>query len=134
MATIDDTLPGDELGGTVLVCEDDQLVQHLIERILSTAAYRVLISPSPHDALDLAAEHRDVISLLITDFTLPGMSGLEFASLFQTQLPDAPVLFVSGYDLETVRDGGELPPHSDYLQKPFDRDELLARLAGLLDR
>jgi CheY-like chemotaxis protein len=126
--------PPEQLEGTetVLLCEDEDLVLGLLERILAGEGYELLSSRDPHEALALAASRPD-IDLLLTDVILPGLSGPELAARLRETHPDVRTLFLSGYSFETVRDRGNLPAGSAFLEKPFDRASLLRRIRELLD-
>jgi signal transduction histidine kinase len=118
--------------GTVLVCEDDDGIRALLELMLSGAGYRVLTAPNPDTALELARLHDGDIDLLVSDVILPRMSGPELAR--RLELPDLPVLFLSGYTFETVRGRGQLPVGSAFLEKPFSEADLLAHVREMLAR
>lgn len=118
--------------GAVLLCEDNDLVRRLIERILSGCGFELLSSSHPRDALDRAKQHPGGVTLVITDVILPGMSGIEFAGRIRNELADVPTLFLSGYTAKAVNDFGDLPANSDFLQKPFDQDQLLEKVSALL--
>ncbi|HZO36800.1 MAG TPA: response regulator [Solirubrobacteraceae bacterium] len=115
----------------VLLCEDNDHVRMLIERILIDAGYEVLSSAHPRDALELGSLHADRIALVVTDVILPGMSGLEFVGRVRGELASVPTLFLSGYSAKAVSDFGDLPGNSEFLQKPFDQEALLAKVAAL---
>jgi two-component system, cell cycle sensor histidine kinase and response regulator CckA len=126
-----DAPPGTE---TVLLCEDEDSVRRLMERILSRSGYTVLSAATPSEALDLASAHSDAIDALVSDVIMPGLSGPELAHRLREQLPSLLTLFVSGYTAETVRDRGNLPTGSALLEKPFNRAGLLRALRALLDQ
>ena len=127
---------GDRLRGTetVLLCEDEEGVRHLIEHVLTVNGYRVLATDGPHAALERAAAGDEPIHLLVTDVIMPDMSGPELARRIQSLRPGLRTLFVSGYTAETVRGRGRLPPGSAFLEKPFDQLSLLRGVRALLDQ
>jgi two-component system cell cycle sensor histidine kinase/response regulator CckA len=120
---------GDRLRGTetVLLCEDEEGVRHLVEHVLTTHGYRVLAAAGPMQALELAAEQR--IDVLVSDVIMPDLSGPELARRLESLQPGVRTLFVSGYTAETVRDRGRLPAGSAFLEKPFDQLSLLRAVA-----
>jgi two-component system, cell cycle sensor histidine kinase and response regulator CckA len=125
----------DRLGGgeTVLLCEDEEGVRHLVEYVLTANGYRVLATDAPHAALERAVDGKAAIDLLVTDVIMPDMSGPELARRMQSLRPGLRTLFVSGYTAETVRGRGKLPPGSAFLEKPFDQLSLLRSVRSLLD-
>jgi PAS domain S-box-containing protein len=140
LATVDldvaaaETSPS-ELRGTetVLVCEDEDLVRSLVERMLVQQGYTVLCASHPEHALALASTD-DHIDLLVTDVVMPHMSGPELVERLATLRPGLPVLFVSGYSHEIIRDRSALPPGSVFLEKPFSTVGLLSAVRNLIDQ
>lgn len=120
----------------VLVCEDDEDVSRLIDRILTDAGYEVLATATPSDALKVMEDRGEDIDVLLTDVIMPEMSGPQLAARISEMSGKAhlPVLLVSGYTPETVRDRGSLPEGSAYVVKPFDSETLLSSLREVVDR
>jgi PAS domain S-box-containing protein len=119
---------------TVLLCEDEDSVRRLMERILSRNGYTVLSAATPHEALDFARAHAEDIDILVSDVIMPDLSGPELANRMRQHLPSLRTLFVSGYTAETARGRGNLPVGSALLEKPFNRAGLLRALRDLLDQ
>jgi two-component system cell cycle sensor histidine kinase/response regulator CckA len=118
---------------TVLLCEDDELVRRLLERMLSPRGYTVLTASHPHDALVLATEH-ERIDVVVTDVVMPQISGPELVERLDAIHPQLRVLFLSGYPIEVIRDRGNLPLGSAFLEKPFNADALARVVRALLDQ
>jgi two-component system, cell cycle sensor histidine kinase and response regulator CckA len=119
---------------TVVLCEDEEPVRRLVERILTSRGYSPLVAARPSDALRLAANHAGPIDALISDVIMPDMSGPELADRIRAMRPGIRTLFVSGYTAETLHARGGLPADSRFVQKPFTADALLESLRDLLDR
>jgi two-component system, cell cycle sensor histidine kinase and response regulator CckA len=115
---------------TVLLCEDEEGVRHLIETVLTNHGYRVLSAAGPLQALEIAAASE--IDVLVTDVIMPDLSGPELARRMESLRPGVRTLFVSGYTAETVRGRGRLPADSAFLEKPFQQLALLRAIRGLL--
>ena len=116
---------------TILVVEDDDAVRRVFGRVLSGAGFRVLEVGDPLEALELARRADQEIDMMITDITLPGMSGVTLGTEFQRHRPDAAVLYASGYsghEIVQQRADASLP----FLEKPFLATELLERVSTLL--
>ncbi|HJV90068.1 MAG TPA: ATP-binding protein [Holophagaceae bacterium] len=113
---------------TILVVEDESAVREAVVRILQRAGHTVLQAPNPLEALDIVDDHPGKIHLLLTDMVMPHLSGKELAARFRALRPEAAVLYMSGYTEQ------ELGPEESrrFLQKPFTRDALLAKVAELL--
>ena len=71
--------------------------------------------------------------LLVTDVVLPGMNGRKLAQQLASQGRATRALFMSGYSEDAIVQGGVLEPGISFLQKPFQRAELLAAVRKLLD-
>ena len=119
---------------TVLLCEDEEGVLRLIERILTDEGYAVLPAATPREAIALAAEYGDAIDILVSDIVMPGMSGPELAAELKRAKPDLRTLMLSGYTAETAHSRGDLPIGSGFVEKPFERIALLRALRDLLDQ
>jgi CheY-like chemotaxis protein len=100
--------------------------------ILEDGGHRVLAAPNGRAAQRRAAAYPGEIDVLVTDVITPGMNGRELSDALQRQRPGIRTLFVSGYAADHLsRAGAE---GVAFLQKPFDREELLGRVAEVLAR
>jgi PAS domain S-box-containing protein len=118
---------------TVLVVEDEPAVRALAARWLQARGYTVLTAPTGRAALDLSAEHAGPLHLLVTDVVLPDLPGHALAQQLAAARPELRVVYISGYDAETVRGRGLLPAGGDYLPKPLAAETLAARVRAALD-
>lgn len=104
---------------TILVVEDEAGVRALIVRILMTLGYLVLEAADPVEAFGLSTRHSGPIHLLLTDITMPHLSGPELADKLIASRPSIKVLYMSGYTDSAL----ELHTGSDsdinFLKKPF---------------
>jgi two-component system, cell cycle sensor histidine kinase and response regulator CckA len=120
-------------GEVVLLVEDDPAVRALTARLVRDLGYTALLADGAEQALDIVKRRHGPIDLILTDVVMPGMNGRELVDKVSAELPDAKVLFVSGYAddttlVERVRRG-----ESAFLAKPFTRGELAVKLRELLD-
>lgn len=115
---------------TVLVVEDDPHSRALLDHFLSDRGYTVLTAALGADALDLA--HRAQAVLL--DVGLPDVDGWHVAETLRSDLPDLPVIFVTGSGEVADKLLGFDLGAEDYLVKPYDLNELEARLRRALRR
>ncbi|MCY1056514.1 response regulator [Nannocystis sp. SCPEA4] len=119
-------VPPPEGASTVLVVDDEAVVQELMARFLAREGYRVVPARSGAEALRLAREiSPDVITL---DVIMPGMDGWAVLTALKRdpELAEVPVVVMT---IVSDRDVGFSLGASDYLLKPIDRDRLLATLA-----
>ena len=115
-------------GAIILLVDDDSAVREVTASILEDAGYVVLKVGSGGAALDLLDQDTR-IDLVLLDFAMPGMSGMEVARQIQQRLPALPVLFVTGYaDKAALGDVGE----ERIIRKPFINDELITKLNAAL--
>ena len=120
-------------GETLLVCEDDDTVRALLERILRAARYTVMAAATPDQALRLVHSGARP-DALVSDTIMPGLTGPELAERLSELIPALPTLFISGYTADVIRDRGQLPSGSAYLEKPFTPPALLDAVRSVLDR
>lgn len=117
---------------TILLVEDDHAVRLLMRKILEQREYQIVEAQGGEDALLIAQLHSSSIDLLITDYSMPGMSGLELARQFAASHPETKILLISGHTAEKMGSASSLPRNIDFLPKPFTRTGLLARVENLI--
>ena len=120
--------------GRILIVDDDPSFRQLVAELLERAGYQTLEAGSGEEALDLA--RRGAPRFVVLDVNLPGTSGYAVCNeLRQTLGGELPIIFLSGDRTEPLdRVAGLLIGADDYMTKPFDPDELVARVARLLER
>lgn len=118
----------------ILVVEDEAHLAIGIKYNLEAEGYRVSAVGDGHAALKLVEEQHDEIDLVVLDLMLPGMSGYAVCESLREQGNMVPVLILSARTLSEDRIRGFEVGADQYLQKPFDLDELLSRARSLLDR
>jgi two-component system nitrate/nitrite response regulator NarL len=116
----------------ILIVDDDRHSRTLISRVLRRAGYSAYGAETGEQALATAKRERP--ALVIVEALLPGVSGYEVCRELKDEFGEAmPIIFVSGSRTEPGdRVAGLLVGGDDYLVKPFDPDELLARVRRLL--
>lgn len=126
--------PLDSSTRTVLVVDSDSTARELLTRLFQRVGYRVREASAGDQAL--AQAQKEQPGLAILDVGLPGISGYELCRELKDRFgPELPVVLVSGERTEPFdRVGGLLIGADDYIVKPFDPDEVLARARRLLDR
>jgi PAS domain S-box-containing protein len=118
---------------TVLLVEDDEMVQRLTRMLLLHLGYDVLQARDTDDAIRIADTHSSQIQLLLTDVIMPGMNGVELYSRLRAKFPGLKVLFMSGYAEDVIARQGVLPDGTQFIQKPFNMDNLASRVRQALD-
>ena len=118
----------------ILIVEDEAAVRELLAATLLGAGYAVLEAANATEAQEtVATEHP---ALILLDWMLPGMSGLEFAKWLKSdqQLADLPVIMLTARDEENYKVLGLEAGIDDYVTMPFSTRELLARIKAVLRR
>ena len=115
----------------VLVVEDDDEIAQTLQRSLRMEGYEVRIASDGVSALDDA--HAFLPDLVVLDLGLPRLDGIDVAKTLREQ-DDVPNLMLTARDALEARVEGLDAGADDYLVKPFERQELLARLRALLRR
>lgn len=118
----------------ILIVEDEPAVRELLAATLLGAGYDVQEAADATAAQDMVAEHNP--SLILLDWMLPGMSGLQFAKWLKRdqQLSETPVIMLTARDEEDYKVQGLEAGIDDYVTKPFSTRELLARIKAVLRR
>lgn len=111
----------------VLVADDSAVYRKLVEQTLSEKRYAVLFAKSGREAVDIFAKHKP--SLVITDWMMPDFSGIELCETIRQQFRETYtyIIILTGMTEKSEVVKGLTAGADDYLTKPFDREELLAR-------
>ena len=113
---------------TILVADDEAINRALIQRRLEREGYRVLTARDGREAVRLAREA--LPDLVILDVMMPGMDGLDACRLIKEddRTRDIPVIFLSARDETEMKVSGLGLGADDYISKPFEAAELVARV------
>ena len=109
---------------SILLVEDEKPVRMALRRILEHSGFHVLEAQHGADALQVWYANPGGIDAVITDVRMPEMGGPELVRLLRRASPHIPVVFMSGYSKEELRNGED--PLTAFLSKPFSRDQLIA--------
>lgn len=116
----------------VLVVEDDESVARFLSQALSEAGYRIELVKDGLTGLDRARSLR--YDLILLDVMLPGMNGLDVCRRLRNANISTPILIITAKDTLQDRVDGLDSGADDYIVKPFQLAELLARARALLRR
>ena len=117
---------------SVLVAEDDPSLRPYVSLVLQHQGFLVLEACDGAEALPIFRQEN--VDLLVTDMSMPGMTGWDLAKSLRTARPGLPVLFISGHnDHETARWGTMAQP-VEHLFKPFSLEAFLYKARQMLDR
>ena len=125
--------PPASMAGTerILLVEDEPQYRLLVKAVLGFRGYRVTAAADGTEALQRVAESTEPFDLLITDFTLPDLDGLELFSRIRSDQRDLKHLVLSGLAPERESEDGIGPVN--WLSKPFTNEVLLGKVRQILD-
>ncbi len=127
-----DSLPRGQ-GELVLVVDDESTIRETIRGLLENCNYRVLTATQGEEALQIFANHRDSVRLVITDVMMPGMDGAELVRMLRILNPTLKIIVVSGSDEESHRKDFAEKGVPDLLSKPCEAQLLLKTIHALLN-
>src|SRR5918912_2351667 len=116
----------------VLVADDDRAVREAVERALQLNGFDVALAADGNEALSATAERTP--DALVLDVMMPGYDGLDVTRRLRRLGNRVPILLLTARDAVGDRVEGLDAGADDYLPKPYDLEELLARLRALLRR
>ena len=111
--------------------DDDEMIAFLMERLLQREGYRVTVFSNAALALTAVRDPAEPFDLVITDYNMPGMSGLDFARAVRAWRPSTPVAITSGYISEELRAQAPAAGVSELIYKPNTVEELFAAVDRL---
>jgi two-component system, OmpR family, response regulator MprA len=117
---------------TVLLAEDDRAIRHALERALTLEGYAVTAVADGVEAL--AQAHRTPPDVLLLDVMMPGIDGLQVCRVLRAEGDRTPILMLTALVETADRIAGLDAGADDYVVKPFDVEEVFARLRALLRR
>jgi len=113
---------------TILVVDDDESVLSFVSGLLVRRNYSVITAKSGPEGLEQSRTYNSEIHLLLTDFQMPEMNGLDLATRLNRERPQIKVLLMSGFsDGMLVRNEGW-----HFIAKPFVKSQLCALVSGLI--
>lgn len=114
---------------TILLVEDEPAVRQLFAQALMRAGYRVFEARNGQEAMKVFDQYGDTIDLLLTDVRMPYMGGTELVKHLRARRNTLKLICVSGYP-----SSGDDELTTDFLSKPFSREDLLSKVREVLDR
>ncbi|MFF2844749.1 response regulator transcription factor [Streptomyces sp. NPDC058001] len=117
---------------TVLLAEDDRAIRHSLERALTLEGYEVTAVADGIEAL--ARAHTHGADVLVLDVMMPGIDGLQVCRVLRAEGDRTPILMLTARVETADRIAGLDAGADDYVVKPFDIEEVFARLRALLRR
>ena len=117
----------------ILLVEDDASVRRLLAILLESAGYRVTSAADGAEALEIVSASPRRFDLLLSDYVMPGLSGLELSNALRERWPDLHVVLMTGHAEVPGAGATELPRGAELLGKPFTREQLQRVITGMLE-
>lgn len=117
---------------TVLIVEDDATMAEMVAYNLRRQGLDVAVAGDGAAGLQAARDHS--VNLVLLDYMLPGIDGLQIVDELRLVRPDVPILMLTARTEEHTKLAGFAAGVDDFLTKPFSMDELVARVKALLRR
>ena len=115
----------------VMYVDDDEALVFLVQRLLRRSGYEVSGFTDPHQATDALQAHPERYDLLVTDYNMPGYSGLDLVRAARTIRSDLPVALASGYVTAEIEQAALAEGARALIHKPDDVEELCATVDRL---
>ncbi len=123
-------LSGD--GTHILFVDDEELIVNISRKILEHLSYKVTVKSSSKEALDAFKEAPDKFDLVITDQTMPHMTGIELAREILAVRPKMPIILCTGYSELVNRDSVKKTGIAEFLMKPIGKKEFAEAIHNVL--
>ena len=120
-------------GRTVMYVDDDQALVFLVKRVLTRKGYAVLTYTDPQAAQAALRANPKAVDLLVTDYNMPGYSGLDLLREAKAIRPDLPVALASGYVTPELESRAMAEGANALIYKPNDVNELCETVERLID-
>jgi nitrogen-specific signal transduction histidine kinase/CheY-like chemotaxis protein len=114
----------------ILIVEDEENLRQILARQLSTAGFLVHTAANGREGLDFIDKFPGKLSIVLTDISMPEMTGLDMASEARLLQPDASFLFMTGNAM--ALENGQAVGNIRVLKKPFNNDALMAEIKAIL--
>jgi PAS domain S-box-containing protein len=125
-----------DIGGTetILFVEDEELLLDMVHLMLEFKGYTVLVAKSGNEAIEIYKQHKQKISVVLTDLGLPGMTGMDEFKKLKEVTPNIKIIFASGFFEPDMKSELLKAGANGFIQKPYTTDEILRTLRKVLDK
>ncbi|MBX7531790.1 response regulator [Qipengyuania sp. 1XM1-15A] len=118
-------------GGNLLLVEDEDMVRAVAQRALTRAGYQVVTASDGEEGLAAIANGNTEFDLIVSDVVMPAMDGPAMARAIRKVKPKIPILFMSGYAEETLRNEIDID-NMHFIPKPFSVQQINAKVSEVL--
>jgi PAS domain S-box-containing protein len=117
----------------ILVIDDEEDLVTVMEKYLSSLGYDVTTSTSSPDALRIFRDKPDRFDLVITDMTMPQMTGLKLSQEIHTTRPEIPIILSTGYEVSITKTEAQQNGIREFVMKPIRFNEFSVLIRNVLD-
>ena len=119
---------------TILFVDDEISIVNMVQRMFERLGYKVETAITPQDALDRFALNPDHFNLVITDMTMPQMTGVKLSEKLMAIRPDIPIIICTGYSALVDEEKAKELGLAAYVMKPINIREIAQTIRKVLDR
>jgi PAS domain S-box-containing protein len=123
--------PGEE---SILFVDDETALVRLATKLLEKCGYQVVGHTNPLDALELFKADPYKFDLVITDMTMPHMTGKQLVQALQEIRPDVPIIITTGYSEKISPEKAQMMGAQDFVMKPLSYGDLTKRIRKVIDQ
>ena len=117
----------------VLIIDDEEMIRSLATKILEKAGFEAIAASTGEDGLIKFSQQRDEVALVLLDWTMPGMSGLDTLREIRKVSSDIPCVISSGHLIDESIIPEELAANTHFLEKPYRSRYLIEKVENVLN-
>jgi signal transduction histidine kinase/CheY-like chemotaxis protein len=117
----------------ILLVDDEQMLAEMVKKMLERLGYEVTARMSSQEALEVFAESPDQFDVVVTDQTMPGMTGLDLAGQLLRIRPDIPIILCTGYSTIISEEAAKAAGVREFALKPLAKRDIARLLRKVLD-
>ncbi len=119
---------------TILLAEDEESLRELAQTLLNEFGYKVLLARNGEEAVEIYKEKKNEIDLVVLDAVMPKMNGMEAYKEIKNQNDLLPIIFMTGYSSELLKNKPFVEQNAVIIQKPFNIERLVRVVREVLDK
>jgi two-component system cell cycle sensor histidine kinase/response regulator CckA len=111
-------------GGTILLVDDEEALRAMGIALLEALGFSTIVAQNGREAVDIYRERGNEIKIILLDLIMPEMGGIDAYNKLRTIDPTVPIIFCSGYSVESIACVVDKDQHAEFVHKPFRPDQL----------
>jgi CheY-like chemotaxis protein/two-component sensor histidine kinase len=118
---------------TILLIDDEEMIVDIVKSMLENLGYKIFGKTAPLQALEMFQEEPDKFDLIVTDMTMPKMTGLDLAKRFHELRPDIPILLCTGFGVDIAQETAASHGIEGIIFKPILMRDMAEKIRTVLD-